>query len=292
MLDIEYSITQLAKIKNSEGSKTTKAQRLYALCAMARTLVKDLPHKDFVDATRLKPKHIEALLAHWQTRGLSPATIKNNLSQLRTWTRWIDKEGLMPASNDTLGAERRSYVPETTRAVQFTDAHRERVPDVRLSIAFELQQAFGLRREEVLKLIPTMADKGPYLELLGSWCKNGKARMVPIRTDAQRTLLEQAKRLAGAGRPIGGHLGNYKSAMKAYERACKSAGFDGGHGLRHRYAQERYQELTGWAAPVAGGPASKALTPAMRQNDKEARLIISNELGHAREQITVTYLGR
>ena len=53
VLDIEYSITQLAKTKNSEGSKTTKAQRLYALCAMARTLVKDLPHKDFADATRL-----------------------------------------------------------------------------------------------------------------------------------------------------------------------------------------------------------------------------------------------
>ena len=116
--------------------------------------------------------------------------------------------------------------------------------------------------------------------------------MVPIRTESQRALLEEAKRLTGAGRPIAGHLGNYKSAMKAYERASKAAGFDGGHGLRHHYAQERYQELTGWAAPVAGGPELKALTPDMRQKDKEARLIISNELGHAREQITVTYLGR
>ena len=44
--------------------------------------------------------------------------------------------------------------------------------------------------------------------------------------------------------------------------------------------------------PVAGGPELKALTPAMRQKDKEARLIISNEFGRAREQITVTYLGR
>ncbi len=291
MLDIEFSLTQLAKQWNS-GSHTTKAQRIYALCAIGRTLVRELPFKALVDAKHLKTKHVEALLAHWQTRGLSPATIKNNLSHLRTWSRWIGKEGFIPESNDVLGAERRTYVPETTRAVQFTEEHRERVPDVRLSIAFELQEAFGLRREEALKLIPTMADKDPYLELLGSWCKNGKARMVPIRTEAQRTLLEQAKRLAGPGRPIAGHLGNYKSAMKAYERACKAAGFDGGHGLRHHYAQERYQELTGWAAPIAGGPELKALTPEMRQKDKEARLIISAELGHAREQITVTYLGR
>ena len=32
-------------------------------------------------------------------------------------------------------------------------------------------------------------------------------------------------------------------------------------GLRHAYAQERYQELTGWAAPAAGGPSASDLTP-------------------------------
>jgi aminoglycoside phosphotransferase (APT) family kinase protein len=54
----------------------------------------------------------------------------------------------------------------------------------------------------------------------------------------------------------------------------------------------RYRELTGWAAPAAGGPRSKDLTPEQRELDREARLTISAELGHEREQITAVYLGR
>jgi hypothetical protein len=39
------------------------------------------------------------------------------------------------------------------------------------------------------------------------------------------------------------------------------------HGLRHAYAQNRYEELTGWSAPAAGGPASKSLTLKQREID-------------------------
>ena len=291
MLDIEYSLTKLAK-QWSSGSNVTRAQRLYALCAIGRTLVKELPFKALVDAKHLKPRHVESLLKHWQDKGLGSATIKNNLAHLRSWSRWIGREGIIPASNDMLGAERRSYVPEANRAFSLTPDLSERVPDARLHLAFELQEAFGLRREEALKLIPTMADQGQHLELLGSWCKNGKARAIPIRTPEQRALLDRAKALTGRGQHVAAHLGNYKSAMKAYERATAAAGMEGGHGLRHQYAQNRYFELTGRAAPIAGGTPGKELTPEMRAIDKEARLAISNELGHAREQITVTYLGR
>jgi hypothetical protein len=64
------------------------------------------------------------------------------------------------------------------------------------------------------------------------------------------------------------------------------------HGLRHGYAQRRYQELTGWKSPAAGGPKSAELTPGQKEKDLEARLMISRELGHEREQITAVYLGR
>ena len=63
------------------------------------------------------------------------------------------------------------------------------------------------------------------------------------------------------------------------------------HGLRHHYAQARYAELTGWKAPAAGGPTSTQLSPEDKRIDREARLTISRELGHEREQITAVYLG-
>lgn len=36
---------------------------------------------------------------------------------------------------------------------------------------------------------------------------------------------------------------------------CKTAGLSHMHGLRHRYAQTRYQALTGWKAAVSGRSA-------------------------------------
>ena len=64
------------------------------------------------------------------------------------------------------------------------------------------------------------------------------------------------------------------------------------HGLRHAYAQALYQELTGWLCPAAGGPSIKMLSQEQRTADRMARLQISRELGHGREQISAVYLGR
>jgi hypothetical protein len=64
------------------------------------------------------------------------------------------------------------------------------------------------------------------------------------------------------------------------------------HGLRHHYAQARYEALTGWKAPAAGGPDAQVLTQEQRLEDAMARQTISQELGHERAQITAVYLGR
>ena len=64
------------------------------------------------------------------------------------------------------------------------------------------------------------------------------------------------------------------------------------HGLRHAYAQHRYEELTGWSCPAAGGPVAKDLTPEQCELDHEVRLIVSRELGHEREAVVGAYLGK
>jgi hypothetical protein len=64
------------------------------------------------------------------------------------------------------------------------------------------------------------------------------------------------------------------------------------HGLRHQYAQARYEEITGWKAPAAGGPSTKMLTPEQGLQDSHAGQTISYELGHERRQVTAIYLGR
>jgi hypothetical protein len=121
--------------------------------------------------------------------------------------------------------------------------------------------------------------------------QGGKSREIPIRTWEQREILDRTHRLAGRGSLIPAER-TYIQHLKVYERHTANAGLHKLHGLRHKYAQQRYLELTGWAAPAAAGPTSTALTPTQKAQDREARLLISRELGHEREQITVVYLGR
>ncbi len=80
--------------------------------------------------------------------------------------------------------------------------------------------------------------------------------------------------------------------MRIYEGNTCRAGLSKMHGLRHAYAQNRYEELTGWKAPAVGGPVAKELTPDQRDLDRDARLTISQELGHERTAVVGAYLGR
>lgn len=60
---------------------------------------------------------------------------------------------------------------------------------------------------------------------------------------------------------------------------------------RHGYAIRRYEDLTGWKALAAGGPARRNLKGDVRETDRRARLTISRELGHGRVAIVRDYCG-
>lgn len=84
---------------------------------------------------------------------------------------------------------------------------------------------------------------------------------------------------------------SYVEQVKLYERQTAATGLHKLHGLRHAYSQEHYEDLTGWAEPAAGGKTRARLSVEEKAVDHEARMTISRELGHGREQITVVYLG-
>ena len=71
--------------------------------------------------------------------------------------------------------------------------------------SLELQRAFGLRREEAMKFQPSYADQKNHVRLKASWTKGGKPRSIPVRTDAQREVLDRARSLAGFGSLIPPH---------------------------------------------------------------------------------------
>jgi hypothetical protein len=274
---------------NRDGSYGTQAQRERVLTLIANQLF-ELGYRQ-MHARSLRPKHVEALVQHWLVSGIAAGTIKNHMAALRWWAGKVNRKNVIARSNDHYGIPRRQYADGANRARQLKSEQLDRIKDPYVRMSLELQREFGLRREEAIKLRPCLADRGDTLWLKPSWTKGGRARTIPIRTEAQRKALDKAAELAGKGSLIPSHK-TYVQQLRLYEGQCIRAGLSKMHGLRHAYAQQRYEELTGLKAPIAGGPSRKALSADERALDEKARVVISAELGHSRTAITVVYLGR
>lgn len=287
MDDLTYTLRQLCQ-RNRDGSHATQADRQRSLTLAARQL-REAGFRQ-MRATSIKGKHVEYLLERWQAEGLSAGTLKNRMAHLRWWTEKVGKAGILPADNTRLGIPERCYVSTENKAKALGDG-LSRVSDPHVQMSLRLQAAFGLRREESIKFQPRYADRGDHIALKGSWTKGGRDRTVPITTPEQRAVLDEAHRLAGAGSLIPAHK-TYIQQRHVYDGQCKAAELSHMHGLRHRYAQQRYEALTGWKAPAAGGPSARSLAPEQRDLDQEARQAVSRELGHERLQVTSIYLGR
>ncbi|CAM3859585.1 integrase-like protein [Kerstersia gyiorum] len=287
MDDLTWTLKQLCR-RNRDGSLTTQADRRRSLTLVARQL-KEAGFRQ-MKATSLKGKHVQALLDRWQAEGLSAGTLKNRMAHLRWWAEKIGKGGIIAADNSQLGIPDRRFVTNVSKA-QVLDHRLDAVTDPYVRMSLELQAAFGLRRQECIKFSPSYADRGDRLMLKSSWTKGGKDREVPILTASQREVLNRAHQMVGNNSLIPTEK-RYIQQQHVYDGQCKAAGLSKMHGLRHRYAQMRYEMLTGWKAPAAGGPVSDVLTPEQEERDAQARQQISEELGHKRLQITVTYLGR
>ncbi len=273
--------------RNKDGAFGTQKNRQRGLTAMASEL-KDI---GFVlkSAKSLKPKHVDALVSHWRDKGLSNATIRNRMSWLRWWATKVDKLPVLHKSNGAyeLLEEKQS---NASKASALTAGQLEKLTDRHVKAAVLLQAAFGLRREEAMKFMPSEAIKSDCIKLKGSWTKGGRPRTIPITSYHQRTILGAVQQIAGLSSLIPEGR-TYAQHLRLYERQTQKAGIYRPHSLRHQYAQMRYEKLTGMNCPVNGGPSRMMMEDAQYELDRQARARIANELGHSRIEICDLYLG-
>lgn len=275
--------------RNKGGSHATQATRLRHFSTIAKAM-EELGFRN-LDIKSLKPKHVDALVAYWKEQSLSVGTMKNLMTAVRYWAEKIGKENVVKSSNRDYGIDDRVYVTNESKATEVTKEQLSLITDPYTRMSLRLEEAFGLRREESIKIKPQWADLGDRLRLKDSWTKGGKYREIPITSAEQRAVLDKAKALAGKGSLIPESM-RYKDQLNRFKAQCQKAGIRNVHGQRHLYAQGRYKALTGWSAPACGGPTSTELTPKQKRRDRVVRLQISKEMGHEREQITAVYLGR
>lgn len=294
--DATYSIHHLVKNSHISSYKTRADTE-----AILTKAIKDLHFLGYKlsHIQGLKQKHVLALVDEWKQRELNPGTMKNYMAKLRLACREMKKDNVVASNNDVYEIERRTYVSLVSKAIH--DINLEKITDPYIKRSIEAQRLFGLRREESLKLNVSEAFKkdqtGYYLVLKGSWTKGGVSRQIPVRTEEQHQFLLELKKFTGTGSLIPKGVTN-KQQINRYVTQTREAELYHLHGLRHAYAQKRYRELTdqlthgaGWECPFNGGKTRQELTDNEKKIDEQARLILSNELGHSRQIITRIYCG-
>ena len=200
---IMYSIHQFAAHQKQDISFATRKSMTERL----KTSVKDLHNMGYkvLNIRNLKSHHIQQLVAYWQKEGLSSGSIKNRMSDLRQVARHFNHGHIVHASNDNYGIEKRSYIPTESKAITSIDLSK--IKNERLQCSLALQQAFGLRREECLKIKPQQAlhktSSGQYyLTLQRSWTKGGIERTIMLTNTEQLEVIKKAQQIAGSGSMI------------------------------------------------------------------------------------------
>jgi len=255
-------------------------------------------------------KHVGAVVDVWKSDGLSVATIKEYLSGVRAVAIAYGNDRIHP-SNAEFGLERRVYVDNRDKAIPDTvyqtavnrlgqgDENQQR-----LAAQITVMRELGLRHEEARKLNPDRALLRDGRIYIADGTKGGRDRVLHEPTARQIDAVRALRRF------IGRHGNSMPDSMheRAWERyAYKQAARLGIsrtacgaslHGLRHAYAQERYQQLAGFAPPCRFVDKKHFISNAFekcgddwRQGHIEAVALLTRELGHNRLEIISVYIG-
>jgi len=257
------------------------------------------------EPTSLAGRHIEALMVHWDEQGITVKVLHTRISYLRSFARWIGKDGLVKDVHDYLPHRDlvRREAAKVNRAWRANGVDPDQVIamarelDERLGVMVALQEAFALRMKESCEMRPAycLVESDQAIEIYEG-TKGGRLRRIPLDTEHKRAVFEWARNVAASGR--GGrirwpHLTWKQARRHYYYLLAEKLGVNlkemgvSSHGLRHGYAQGKYQDLTGLPPPIAGVDPKRVGPDAHRA----AGIQISRDLGHGRVQVTASYYG-
>lgn len=264
-------------------------------------------------------RHAVVLTAYWANDlGHSSSTIQNKLSAIRKFCELIGKMEAIPKREklyvalEAKGVEKsavtRAQVTHGSKSWTAAGVDAQAIIEVvavenpQVAILFELELRFGLRVKEALCFRPREAERRDGIAInLGT--KGGLGRFVPFMKDPvkqakQRDVLERARAWADKHNNKG-EMGyermtmeeartKYYHVLRKYGINQKAMGVSS-HGLRHQFAADMFEDITGHRPPAEGEE-----TPAWFKQNRElvdhAYKKVSEALGHWRKDISTAYL--
>lgn len=258
----------------------------------------DVKKMEHVSADLVKAYGL-ALAAKVQEGQMSAATAQNYVSAVNS-VMSIATQGSWQSISPTkdCGIDKRNAVRENApgaldriRYDKALHAVQEKLGE-RAAAVVEVARELGLRSKEASLLNAPKAlheaQKYGQIKIIDG-TKGGRSREIPIQSTVQVEALQRAAQAQSDAKAIMPPDQDWKSwredGLRAARELVQEHTGGGLHDLRAAYACERYAQLTGHAAPCAGGQIFD------RVQELEVRLAISNELGHNRVAVTSEYLG-
>ena len=280
----------------SFSTAATNGERWNSFTAWA----KENDVKKMEDVTQELVREYGRDLAEKVTAGeMAAATAQNYVSAVNSVMALATQGGWKSVSpTKDCGIDQRSAIREDAPGALDRSAYGRAIEAVReqmgerAAAVVELARELGLRSKEASLLdaraaLAEASARGTVTVTEGS--KGGREREVPITSPGQVQALERAAQAQGDARAVMPPNENWQSWREGQLRDARElvqAATGGGlHDLRSAHACERYEQLTGHAAPCAGGEIHD------RAADLAARLEISAELGHGRVDVASEYLG-
>lgn len=291
----EYQLKMLMKY-NRDGSPDRQRSRFQNLTRCINHLQEKRGYGQRYKLEKFGKKEVARLVNDWKEQKLSHRTIANRMVDIRWLASKHGHEDRIPSNKD-IGLALLKNQPNYG-----TDKSKELNPDKlgqlgqREQLITQLRYEFGLRTAEACKFSHAFATKeADNISLKGSWCKGGRPRTIPITNDTQRQLLADIKAFQDGNGDKS--MIPKEQSFKAYYRDYNEARYDlgiAGHGLRHKWAQNRFEQLSGGIkCPLAGGEDYASLSPSDKAKWDLAASQVNQELGHGqdRQDITSTYIG-
>lgn len=307
---LEYAITNCLRTHFGDGHFAT-AQAHSERCSLFCDWL--LSSHQIADARRINQEifyeyavHVRALL---ENGDISVSTATNRISSVNVVMKILrgDTKVRISKIGKVLGEKRchiRTIAPQGMIFEQLDplidDLIKTDLP--RVAAIIMLARAAGMRlREAILADLPRLKREALRLGEINiqDGCKGGRGgafapRWVPA-TDKVLSAIEFASSVSPPGSrnllsPTESYVDFLRVTVNASRNTLKAYGLPRFHDLRAAYACSRYQELAGTPAPVCVSDDEPSVLP--RSCNREARQIVSRELGHERLEVTNAYLGK
>lgn len=230
----------------------------------------------FPDVHQVKPEHCRQFLAEALERGYAKNSLQGFASGLEKLAVALDKalplrgqswvKQWHPVISDCQAVINDKAVAKDvdTRAYENPMAIIEALPCVKFKAVAMLQLCHGLRIADATK-VSRIAGDGT---MLVHNSKNGQDLTIHIKAE----VLDVIRQASNGGMNLTVRQSDYNKALRM---ACEvtGQGWQGSHGLRHCFARNRMGELL---------QSGVSYTRALAQ--------VSDEMGHHRPSITLTYL--